>query len=86
MASIDHLTAHDGGIECFAGLGNKVGYAKSAQALAQLFAQHGLAPVCSGSSSLDFCSEYGFPDNTGAHAMCDEAVSIYNWEVNGVAS
>ena len=89
MAKIDHVAAHDGGIECFAGLGNKVGYAKTAEALAQIFAQHGLAQVCSASSSVDFCSEYGFPVVDGhcliAHRMCASVVweTVLTAKING---
>ena len=86
MAKIDHLAARDGGIQCFAGLGNKVGFAKTPELLAEIFITHGLANVVSGSSNMDFGTEEGFATNAGPMDMHDEAIAIYNWEVNGVAS
>ena len=86
MAKIDHLAARDGGIQCFAGLGNKVGFAKTPELLAEIFITHGLANVVSGSSNMDFGKEEGFATDDGPMRMHDEALDIYNWEVNGVAS
>ena len=38
-----------------------------------------------GSSTMDFASEEGFADNDDAMLLWNEAIGIYNWEVNGVA-
>jgi hypothetical protein len=34
---------------------------------------------------MDFASEEGFEDDGDALRLWDEAIGIYNWEVNGVA-
>ena len=82
---IDYLAAHEGGIACFAGLGNKVGWANTAEALADLFIKFGLTDVVGGSSNMDFGTEEGFATDAGPMELHDEAIDIFNWKVNGVA-
>ena len=81
---IDYITAHNGGIKMFAGDGLK-GWSKTAKGIAYTLKTCGIAEVVMGSSSMDFASEEGFDDNDGAMLLWNEAIGIYNWEVNGVA-
>ena len=81
---IDYITAHNGGFKMFAGKGLK-GWSKTAKGIAYTLKTCGLAEVVMGSSSMDFASEEGFDDNDDAMLLWNEAIGIYNWEVNGVA-
>ena len=81
---IDYITVHNGGIKMFAGDGLK-GWSKTAKGIAYTLKTCGLAEVVMGSSSMDFASEEGFDDNDDAMLLWNEALGIYNWEVNGVA-
>ena len=38
-----------------------------------------------GSSTMDFAAEEGFENDGDAMKLWDEAIAIYNFEVNGVA-
>ena len=80
----DYITVHNGGIKMFAGKGLK-GWSKTAKGIAYTLKTCGLAEVVMGSSSMDFASEEGFDDNDDAMLLWNEAIGIYNWEVNGVA-
>ncbi len=82
---IDYITAHNGGIKMFAGGFNLKGWGKTAEAIAYTLKTVGLADCVMGSSSMDFASEYGFENDDDARELWDEAIGIYNWEVNGVA-
>ena len=46
---------------------------------------HGLADAVYGGSSMDFADEEGFDTYDGAMNLWNEAIDIYNWNVNGVA-
>ena len=81
---IDYITAHNGGIKMFAGDGLK-GWSKTAKGIAYTLKTCGIADSVYGSSSMDFASEYGFANDEDATLLWDEAIDIYNWEVNGVA-
>ena len=81
---IDYITTHNGGIKMFAGAGLK-GWSKTAKGIAYTLKTCGLAESVYGSSSMDFASEEGFDDNDDAMLLWNEAIGIYNWEVNGVA-
>ena len=83
---IDYISADDGGIKMWAGLGSPVGWSDSADGIATVLKTAGLAEICYGSSSMDFASEEGFENDDDAAKLWDEAIGIYNWEVNGVAS
>ena len=84
MSKIDYISADNGGLALSAG--NVTIRANTAEAIAEAMINHGLAETVMGSSSMDFASEEGFETNDGALNMWNEAIGIYNWEVNGVAS
>ena len=83
---IDFISAENGGIKMYAGVGNVKGWAKTASGIAYTLAAVGISENCYGSSSMDFASEEGFENDGDAMKLWDEAIGIYNWEVNGVAS
>ena len=82
---IDFISAHNGGIKMFAGSFNLKGWGKTAESIAYTLKTVGLADCVMGSSSMDFASEEGFENDGDALALWDDAIGIYNWEVNGVA-
>ena len=85
---IDFIDAHNGGIKMYAGVGlvdNLKGWGKTAKSIAYTLKTVGLADRCMAPSSMDFASEYGFENDGAARELWDEAIGIYNWEVNGVA-
>ena len=82
---IDYIAAHNGGIKMFADGHNLKGWGKTAEAIAYTCKTAGLAPTVMGSSSMDFSSEEGFEKDGDALLLWDDAIAIYNWEVNGVA-
>ena len=82
---ITYLDAYNGGIKMYAGKGNLKGWSKTAKGIAYTLKTCGLAESVYGSSSMDFASEEGFDDNDDAMLLWNEAIGIYNWEVNGVA-
>ena len=84
MTKIDYISADNGGLALSAG--NVTIRANTAEAIAEAMINHGIAETVMGSSSMDFASEYGFETNDGALNMWNEAIGIYNWEVNGIAS
>ena len=83
---IDFISADNGGIKMYAGLGSPVGWGTTAETIAEVMKTCGLADTVFGSSTMDFAIEEGFTRNAGALDLWDEAIGIYNWEVNGVAS
>ena len=84
MSKIDYIGADNGGLALFAG--NVTIRATTAEAIAEAIKHYGIADTVMGSSSMDFASEDGFETDDGALNMWNEAIAIYNWEVNGVAS
>ncbi len=82
---IDYITAHNGGIKMFAGDGLK-GWSKTAKGIAYTLKTCGLAESVYGSSSMSFASDCGFANDDDAFLLWNEAIGIYNWEVNGVVS
>ena len=83
---IDFISAENGGIKMYAGVGNVKGWAKTASGIAYTLAAVGLADRVMGSSTMDFASEEGFENDGDAMKLWDEAIAIYNWEINGVVS
>ena len=81
---INFIDAHGGGIKMYAG-NNLKGWGGTAKGIAYTLRTVGLADRCMASSSMDFASEYGFENDGAARELWDEAIGIYNWEVNGVA-
>ena len=82
---IDYIAAHNGGIKMFAGGFNLKGWGKTAEAIAYTLKTVGVAHTVMGSSTMDFASEEGFENDGDALRLWNEAIKIYNWEVNGVA-
>ena len=81
---INFIDASGGGIKMYAG-NNLKGWGGTAKGIAYTLRTVGLADGVMGSSSMDFASEYGFENDGAARELWDEAIGIYNWEVNGVA-
>ena len=82
---IDFISAHKGGIKMCAGSFNPKGWGNTAAGSAYTLKTVGLADCVMGSSTMDFASEEGFEDDGDALLLWDDAIAIYNWEVNGVA-
>ena len=85
MTKIDYINAHNGGIQMYAGLDNIVGWGKTAKHIAYVMQTYGMADAVYGGSSMDFADEEGFNTYDGATNLWNEAIEIYNWNVNGVA-
>ena len=81
---IDFITAENGGIKMYAGLNNVKGWGKTVKGIAYTLRTVGLADRVMGSSTMDFASEEGFENDGDAMKLWDEAIAIYNFEVNGV--
>ena len=84
MTKIDFITAAGGGIRMYAGNSLK-GWGGTAKGIAYTLRTVGLADCVMASSSMDFASEDGFENDGDAMELWNEAIAIYNWEVNGVA-
>ena len=90
---IDYISAHNGGFKMFSGghlyeggALNLKGWGKTVESIAYTLKTVGLADQVMGSSTMDFASEEGFEDDGDALRLWDEAIGIYNWEVNVIAS
>ena len=81
---IDFIDASGGGIKMYAG-NNLKGWGGTAKGIAYTLRTVGLADRVMASSSMDFASEDGFENDGDAMELWNEAIAIYNWEVNGVA-
>ena len=81
---IDYITAKDGGIQMFVNTG-PVGFARNPNAIAYVLETIGIADSIYGSSTMDFASEEGFATDNGATDLWNEAIAIYNWNVNKIA-
>ena len=82
---INFIDAHGGGIRLYNGFDNLKGWSGTAKGIAYTLRTVGLAERCMASSSIDFASEYGFENDDAAIRLWNEALDLYNWEVNGVA-
>ena len=82
---ITYLDAYNGGIKMYAGKGNLKGWSKTAKGVAYTLKTCGVGETMMGGSSMDFASEYGFENDDAAIRLWNEALDLYNWEVNGVA-
>ena len=82
---IDYISAENGGIKMYAGVGNVKGWMKTASGIAYVLATVGLADTVMGSSTMDFASEEGFENDGDAIELWNDAIALYNWKVNGVA-
>ena len=90
MTKIDFISADNGGIKMYfknsLGKMDYAGWGTTAETIAEVMKKYGLADTVFTSHTMDFALEEGFTRNAGALDLWDEAVGIYNWEVNGVAS
>ena len=76
MAKIDYINADKGGIKMYSGVGNVVGWGKTAKHIAYVIATHGLADTVYGGSSMDFADEDGFDHYDGAKILWNEALAM----------
>ena len=76
MAKIDYINAFGGGIKMYSGVGNVVGWGKTAKHIAYVIATHGLADTVFGGSSMDFADEERFDHYDGAKLLWDEALAM----------
>ena len=76
MTNIDYINAENGGIKMYSGVGNVVGWGKTAKHIAYVIATHGLADAVFGGSSMDFADEEGFDHYDGAKILWDEALAM----------
>ena len=70
-------------LRCILVITSRVG--GTAKGIAYTLRTVGLADRVMASSSMDFASEYGFENDDAAIRLWNEALDLYNWEVNGVA-
>ena len=77
---IDFVSAENGGLEFWANsdghIANMVGWAKTAEECADIIWANGLASQVSGSSSMDFASEYGFESDDDANILFRNAIKL----------
>ena len=74
---IDFITAHNGGIQMYAGLGNLVGWGKPPKHIAYVCATKGFKDTTvKTSSSMDFADEEGFDHYDGAKVLWAEAMDM----------
>ena len=87
---IDFISAETSGIKMYfknsLGKTDYAGWGTTAETIAAVMKKYGLAETVYGSSTMDFASEEGFENDGDAMKLWDDAIGIYNWEVNGVAS
>jgi len=76
MTKIDYVNAYKGGIKMYSGVGNVVGWGKTAKHIAYVIATHGLADTVYGGSSMDFADEDGFDHYDGAKILWNEALAM----------
>ena len=70
------ISANNGGIEVGIGVGNKVGFAKTAKMLAYILDTHKIYGSVMFTSSMDFADEYGFDHHDGAKDLWKNAVEM----------
>ena len=70
------ISAQDGGIGVYVGVGNKVGFAKTAKMLAYILDTHKIYGQVMFTSSMDFADEEGFDHYDGAKNLWNEAVEM----------
>jgi hypothetical protein len=89
MSKIDFISANNGGIKMYfknsLGKIDYAGWGTTAETIAEAMKKYGLADCVMGSSTMDFASEEGFKNDGDALLLWDDAIGIYNWEVNGIA-
>ena len=78
MTETVFISANNGGIEVGIGVGNKVGFAKTAKMLAYILDTKKIYGSVMFTSSMDFADEYGFDHYDGARNLWDAAVALRN--------
>jgi len=73
---IDFVGAQDGGLIFFGDAADPVGFGSTVEECALIIAKNGLASEVSGSSSMDFASEYGFESDDDAMFMFRNAIKL----------
>ena len=76
MSDTVFISANNGGIEVGIGVGNKVGFAKTAKMLAYILDTHKIFGEVMFCSSMDFATEAGFADNGDARKLFNDAVEM----------
>ena len=79
MSETVFISANNGGIEVGIGVGNKVGFAKTAKMLKYILDTKKVNVFEDDvffTSSMDFASEYGFADNGDARKLFNDAVEM----------
>ena len=83
---IRYINAHNGGIQMYGnGCGELVAWGKTPEMIAYALKTKGIADSVAGGSSMDIASEEGFATDDGAMKLWNDAIAVFNWEVNGVA-
>ena len=70
------VSANNGFVEIYKGVGNKIGTAKTAKMLAYILDTHKIYEPVYFSSSMDFADEYGFAHYNDAKTMWDKAIDM----------
>ena len=70
------IDAENGGISVYIGVGNKVGFAKTAKMLAYILDTKKIFGEVMFTSSMDFASENGFATDDGAKEFFNTAVEM----------
>ena len=76
MSETVFISANNGGIEVGIGVGNKVGFAKTAKMLAYILDTHKIFGEVMFCSSMDFATEAGFADDGDARKLFNDAVEM----------
>ena len=76
MSETVFISANNGGIEVGIGVGNKVGFAKTAKMLAYILDTHKIFGEVMFCSSMDFATEVGFADDGDARKLFNDAVEM----------
>ena len=75
------IDAENGGISVYIGVGNKVGFAKTAKMLAYILDTHKIFGEVMFCSSMDFAHEYGFAHHDGAKHIFYTAQELIKDEI-----
>ena len=70
------IDAENGGISVYIGVGNKVGFAKTAKMLAYILDTKKIFGEVFFTSSMDFATEVGFADDGDARKLFNDAVDM----------
>ena len=74
--AVDFIAAHNGGIVFYSGVGNNVGFAKTAEMVAYIIKTKGIADAVYHSSTMDFADEEGFDTYDGAWNLWEAGMEL----------